>query len=81
MEHELVSGQVYCHIFDKTFQNSEGLYNKLKNHDGVKSLRVQQNISNIKQELGVDDVFMMRQVHGSDVFMLNESNLNEVVRA
>lgn len=71
MEIEFIKNKVYYRIIDRTYTNSSGIYNLHKYTDAVKLAQVKQNIDNIKTDLKASDLFIMNQVHGNTVVVVD----------
>ncbi|RTK92411.1 MAG: peptidoglycan editing factor PgeF [Rickettsiales bacterium] len=79
MEYELIRGKVYYRFFDKTDKVSSGVYNIYTCVDDTKISEVKQNIDNIKTVMKAQDMFLLKQVHGSDVVLYNKTD--EIIEA
>ncbi len=72
MLHELIKNKVYYRIFDLTYANSSGIYSYHKYNDAAKLAQVNNNIVNIRNELGVKNLQLLNQVHGDDIYYTPE---------
>ena len=72
MEIEFIKDKVYYKIIDRTYPNSNGAYFLHNANDATKLAQVEQNINNIKKEFGYQEFFLMRQVHGNDVVIVDD---------
>ncbi|HJK86206.1 MAG TPA: peptidoglycan editing factor PgeF [Candidatus Megaira endosymbiont of Nemacystus decipiens] len=82
MLYDLIKGKVYCKIFDKSFKLSNGMYNKFKEYEEITQRTIKNNIESVKQSLGTSDIFLMKQVHGNNIVLVDHTtNLQSVYEA
>jgi YfiH family protein len=74
MLHELIRNKVHYRIFDRTYANSSGIYSYHKYNDAAKLAQVNDNITNISNELGVKHLQLLNQVHGDDIYYTSEDS-------
>lgn len=79
MQYQLIPGKVDCNIFDKS--DSNGFYKRSANNDLLTNQLVQQNFEAVKSKLKVSCIFTMTQTHSSDVVVVDQKNLLQLINA
>jgi hypothetical protein len=81
MELELIKDKVYYKIFDRTYKASTGVYRKDKYTDVAKLAEIQKNIDNIKSEYDIEELVVLKQVHGNEVIDADKADLGKLLEA
>ena len=74
--YELVRDKVYCRIFDKSFKQSTGIYNKFSPKNADKQQEIINNIQAVKKTIEAKKLFLMNQCHGTNfILVTNDTNM------
>jgi polyphenol oxidase len=74
MEGYLVLNNVYYRVFDKLYKNTTLFYAKHKADNHLRLAEIEQNLDNIKKDLGANNILILRQVHGNTVIDADQIN-------